>query len=53
MQALTESMDFMKNVREDIILNSGRLSLIVSIVYPLLPSSMRRSSACMEDYHQN
>lgn len=52
-QASTEFTDSMKNVKEDTILNSGKLSLTVSIVSLLLLLLMRKFSACTEDYPQN
>jgi hypothetical protein len=51
--ALTEYMDFMKNAKEDIILNSGKLSLTVSTVYPLQQLLMKKYFVCTEDFLQN
>jgi len=46
---LIEYMGSMMNAKDDIISNSGKHSLTVSIAYQLQQSSMRRSCACMED----
>lgn len=50
---LTESKDFTMNVKEDRILNFGRLLLIVLTVFQLQQSSMTEFFACTAGYPLN
>jgi len=51
--ALIEFMDFMMNVKEDIQLNYGKLSLIVLIAYQYQLLLMKKYYVCMGASRQN
>lgn len=46
-------MDFMMNVKDDIILNYGKHLQIVLIVYQFVQLLMKKLFVCMEDYLLN